>query len=652
MKKNVPVTSNRRQGDKKMSVDENTTNKTYPLSAKIVCLGDFWGKGNALLELLSGEKTSAPLQYIIPFYQRQYEWQWKDDQLKGLYDSFVHCDENDLEIEQDYVVFGTVQLNETINGLEIIDGQQRLTSFWLLIKALEELGNIETDITFSLKNYISDNLDSQFNNFNIQGNGGRYYENYARLKKELEATIDNYQLNPNTLRDQLLNHVLFSVVITTYNDNIEKTIKLFDSMNTKGLDLDTKDVFKIRYYNYLKNQEKKTPEEIFNSINSAYVKCKALDPMYQVSENDLLDTFKLWIMIKDPKDQANVAKKIKATPQLFFVDERYNVWETTADYKGLDSFSDIAETISQFQRCMIKLDDEGIKNEVGITASLLCTYELLRNSGYWYFRNFMFVFAHTKRIQKNERKLEEADIIEVLKKCRYIWMFCSIIKTEDLRVVNGVLNHLFLCCSCESKDIGESLKSYDKLNSYVEYFKQVIHGDVFKNRQCRFFVTLMYLNDCDSYTQNWKQQKKRIFYETDKRNKFEIEHICSQAFEDIINNKQMLVHHIGNLVFLSARVNKALGQQTAENDKNKKGLQEDFSGKITDSNEHLNYRDEINSNGGEDHEKTINAGIKAILDELDKEKDVNDTDRIISYINKRNKEKQDLLQRMYSFFIE
>lgn len=68
------------------------------------------------------------LQFIIPLYQRAYAWE--DKQLVQLLE-----DVNDIEEGEKYYI-GSLIVSNTGEKLEVIDGQQRLTSLYLLLNCL------------------------------------------------------------------------------------------------------------------------------------------------------------------------------------------------------------------------------------------------------------------------------------------------------------------------------------------------------------------------------------------------------------------------------------------------------------------------------------------------------------------------------------
>ena len=77
-------------------------------------------------------------KYVIPIYQRPYSW--TDEQVrKFLSDIFSSYWGNEGNIVEEPMFIGTMQLSEKNgnNEQDIIDGQQRLTTFLVLLKILK-----------------------------------------------------------------------------------------------------------------------------------------------------------------------------------------------------------------------------------------------------------------------------------------------------------------------------------------------------------------------------------------------------------------------------------------------------------------------------------------------------------------------------------
>ena len=73
-------------------------------------------------------------QYKIPVYQRNYEW--SKEQCKKLFEDIVQAaNRNQLHFTGS-IVFQPMAPIKGINNSIVIDGQQRLTTIYILIKAL------------------------------------------------------------------------------------------------------------------------------------------------------------------------------------------------------------------------------------------------------------------------------------------------------------------------------------------------------------------------------------------------------------------------------------------------------------------------------------------------------------------------------------
>lgn len=79
--------------------------------------------------ILSGE------EYVIPIYQRPYEWE--EAQIDKVFEQICNICDYEENTEKEEVFFGSLQFNINDNKeIEIIDGQQRITTFLLIIQAL------------------------------------------------------------------------------------------------------------------------------------------------------------------------------------------------------------------------------------------------------------------------------------------------------------------------------------------------------------------------------------------------------------------------------------------------------------------------------------------------------------------------------------
>ena len=86
-------------------------------------------------------ETGKVNKFIIPEYQRPYAW--TDEQIQTLFEDLAEYTGNNNE---NTYFLGTIVSYENDNGeQEIIDGQQRITSLFLLLRALYSKLNSMTE---------------------------------------------------------------------------------------------------------------------------------------------------------------------------------------------------------------------------------------------------------------------------------------------------------------------------------------------------------------------------------------------------------------------------------------------------------------------------------------------------------------------------
>lgn len=82
-------------------------------------------------------------QYTIPVYQRNYEW--SKEQCIKLFEDILAAHKNDRYHFTGSVVYAPLKTENKINHYVVIDGQQRLTTIYILIKALIDMAETEAE---------------------------------------------------------------------------------------------------------------------------------------------------------------------------------------------------------------------------------------------------------------------------------------------------------------------------------------------------------------------------------------------------------------------------------------------------------------------------------------------------------------------------
>lgn len=113
------------------------------------------GFRNKMLNFMEG----ADKRYIIPVYQRKYNW--KQENCKQLYDDLKKI----IRDKRESHFFGSIVSSVAANGSKIeyyiIDGQQRLTTVTLLLLAIRNL-LVKKRITSAKENLNENKLISVF----------------------------------------------------------------------------------------------------------------------------------------------------------------------------------------------------------------------------------------------------------------------------------------------------------------------------------------------------------------------------------------------------------------------------------------------------------------------------------------------------------
>lgn len=244
-------------------------------------------KDETLRELFGNGK-----KYVVPKFQRDYSWektQWQD-----LWE--------DIEILRqhpgDYHYMGYLvlqDLGEDAMQFKVIDGQQRLTTFSLLVLAaitkLKNMGNEKERIEELQKNFIG-NKDLVYlrveNKLKLNRNNDYYYREAVKgdsirsrgVKKTVKLmanALDYFYsqfINFNTsqeigeLIEKLANRLLFT---TIYIGDELSAYKVFETLNARGVKLSSADLLKNYLFSVI-DEDGNTPDEVIDELDEKWEK--------------------------------------------------------------------------------------------------------------------------------------------------------------------------------------------------------------------------------------------------------------------------------------------------------------------------------------------------------------------------------------------
>lgn len=223
-------------------------------------------------------------KFVIPEYQRPYAW--SDEQIQTLFDDLVEYTENNNE--STYFLGTIVSYENDNHEQEIIDGQQRITSLFLLLRAIHSKlsSMVETPESKNFKAQIESALWEQDELTaavdyektliisKVMGDeGNEVFSNILINGKVEPKAKDNYSINYNlfveliekyaTTQPELFywfirNTLNKAILLPITADSQDTALTIFSTLNDRGLALSDADIFKAKIYNHLDKDGKNT----------------------------------------------------------------------------------------------------------------------------------------------------------------------------------------------------------------------------------------------------------------------------------------------------------------------------------------------------------------------------------------------------------
>ena len=240
-------------------------------------------KQNVLQLLTSGQE----IPFVIPEYQRPYSW--SDDEIITLFEDLweFSIERTHSDGAKSYFL-GCVVSYEENGERQIIDGQQRITSLFLLLRAVFSMLEKEDNKTDEVNNFIQKIKPALWKENEMTGKEDRskillrsevvtdsgnlilrnilesgeadknakdnYSKNYNKFK---ELYIQKSQSSPNQIYHFVLALLNYSILLPITADDQETALTIFNTLNNRGLPLSDADIFKSYIYKKLDDAGKK-----------------------------------------------------------------------------------------------------------------------------------------------------------------------------------------------------------------------------------------------------------------------------------------------------------------------------------------------------------------------------------------------------------
>lgn len=420
---------------------------------------------------------SPDFWFLIPEYQRSYVWQTENiiDLIDDLYYAFTYKNENEYFL-------GSLVLKRTDNDefdeYEVLDGQQRLTTFFLMFAVLRDLlENPSYKDTLQQKIYqradellmiperqrityqIRDNVEGFIKKYVIEENGTSLIDDLKGEREKDNISISNMANALLVLREQLqekdnldkfvqfiLNKALLIYVST---DNTEDAFRMFTILNDRGIPLTSADILKSMNIGHLNNDKDikkyaKYWEEIEGRFGEGF---------------DRFLNFIRTIIVKE-KARSNLLDE--------FEEKIYKLGKLK---KGHDTLEFIKQYDEVYQN-VIELEDNELSNQF---KNLITIMKIGLRSEDW-IPAIMFYYAKFKH-----QKLDE-----FLKKLEFKFVgdwVVGVNPTPRLEAMNTILKAIQ-----KANNPDELLENKDIFKIDLDEFKRNISSDIYKKQYAKYLL--------------------------------------------------------------------------------------------------------------------------------------------------------------------
>lgn len=216
---------------------------------------------NAIESLSVKKLFDGDNRYIIPIYQRNYAWDIEE--VNQLLDDIKKHDGDN------YYLGALTVKKRADNAFEVIDGQQRLTTLFLILSVLGE--NFNLNLAFEHRQNSSDELNiiKQQSELNSDSQIAKVY-NYLIKNKDSLFDIKDWQANWGNVQ-----------IMQVELPNNADLNQYFERMNNRGEQLEQHEVIKAKLMSELKDDDRAVFSAVWNACSD--MSCYAV-PSFSANE--------------------------------------------------------------------------------------------------------------------------------------------------------------------------------------------------------------------------------------------------------------------------------------------------------------------------------------------------------------------------------
>ena len=571
--------TNEETSEKVINLFENDLSTKFDIISKTYRIFSEPNKNDGKESIISRDHYSY---YTIPVYQREYSWQQEQIHqfVNDIFTGFWGT--NEREIVREPLFIGTMQLSyrkyikEGEYEQDVIDGQQRLSTILCLIKYLQLKFPDNDFIKVIQTNWLETRVNSGKEEEYLEEMLGLFSLDqlsevqlatpnaYLRNLSLINNSIDEILTRDDTAKDffndnlgefisYLLNDVYIVVVETIAG--LSKTIKIFNTINTSGLDLNGDDLFKVRFYEYLRDTNK-YGEDAFDRISNIYKKVKDINADWRVNHGDDMITmekvrsvYKLYLISKYDLPTVLYSKSTDT-----FFSELFDVLLKVQKHEDVNNIGKLEMDLNDIHHI---IDTILLWNKsTFLTSDQLITQYLIDYSRYERYGNIAFLLLlNNEHISSAEERINR-----VYKVLRVIARYFFIKSIEFTKVVYEVHSFMYRLYRATFHNTEEEILSilYSELDNYdFEYFssehlkKDIVERTPWKNIIC---LLSAFLDEIESNRSIVEMNNLFTW------GYFDIEHIHATANSEENDGITLEEQNsIGNLMLLEQGINRSIG---------------------------------------------------------------------------------------------
>ena len=384
--------------------------------------------------LLFSDKKS---DFLIPDYQRPYAWE--EGQCQTLWDdifTFAFPDNNSdkFESNEEYFLGSIVMFENDNSKKEVIDGQQRLTTLMLLLRAFyAKFGNMQDENSKSTRERIAQclwrtnefgqpdlsklKIDSEVATDNdkhefleilrtgvvSKDQKSKYAKNYHFFQEKIDNFLSEYPSYFAYLPARILGNCILLPIDAESQDT---ALRIFSTLNDRGLPLSDADIFKAQFYKHYttKNLKDKFIEQ-WRELEE--ITSRIFKPLNGTPMDELFTRYMYYVRAKQ-----GIKSSTTEALRKFYEKDKYNILKQD-------------ETLSNLKILVDFWNDIYNQNTDRFSGKILKKLFILNSApnGMWtYFLSVYFLHNKNGKEQLEEQKLDEF----LNKTIAFVWAYAFI----------------------------------------------------------------------------------------------------------------------------------------------------------------------------------------------------------------------------------